>query len=80
MKRMGVLLKRSRDLVGISIENVLGERKAGIDIAVVSTLISATVHGLRVLETIEGEAAPTKDAYQLFVILLLLGMERNRQQ
>ena len=79
MKRMAVLLKRSRDLVSISIENVMGERKLGIPIEVVSTLISATVHGLRVFETIEGDNAPTKDAYQLFVILLMLGMERNRQ-
>jgi hypothetical protein len=33
------------------------------------------LHGLRVFEYVEGEGAPTDDAYELFIALLLLGLQ-----
>jgi AcrR family transcriptional regulator len=77
MKRLAALQARSRHVVGEGVEAVLGSKAATlpIPIDVLSALISAVLHGLRVLEYVEGEQAPTNQAYELFVGLLLIGMK-----
>ncbi len=77
MKRLGALQARSRAVVGAGVDAVLGPKgkKLPIPTEVLSALISAVLHGLRVFEYVEGDDAPTKEAYELFIGLLLLGMK-----
>jgi TetR/AcrR family transcriptional regulator, repressor for uid operon len=78
MKRMGVLQEHSRNLISEAVLDVLGPQGKAMPASpeALSTLIASVLHGLRVLELVEGDQAPTKDAYQLFVALLLLGMKQ----
>jgi AcrR family transcriptional regulator len=78
MKRLGVLQKRSRELIAAGVLDVLGERGAQMPAApdALGTLIASVLHGIRVLEYVEGESAKTEEAYQIFVALLLLAMRQ----
>jgi AcrR family transcriptional regulator len=78
MKRLAVLQEHSRNLISRAVLDVLGERGSAMPATpeALSTLIASVLHGLRVLEYVEGEQAPTKDAYQVFVALLLLAMKQ----
>jgi hypothetical protein len=77
MKRLAVLQARSRGVVAEGVNAVLGSRSESLPISkdVLSALISAVLHGLRVFEYVEGEAAPTQQAYELFIGLLVIGMK-----
>ena len=77
MKGLAVLQARSRDVVGVGVKSVLGPKAEALPISVdvLSALISAVLHGLRVFEYVEGDKAPTKEAYDLFISLLLIGMK-----
>ncbi len=77
MAKLAVLQARSREVVGTGVKAVLGKKSETlpIPIDVLSGLISAVLHGLRVFEYVEGEKAPTKEAYELFIALLLIGMK-----
>lgn len=77
MKRLAVLQRRSRDVVGEGVKAVLGTKAETLPIStdVLSALISAVLHGLRVFEYVEGDDAKTKETYELFMGLLLIGMK-----
>ncbi len=77
MKRLAALQARSRGVVAEGVNAVLGSRAETLPISkdVLSALISAVLHGLRVFEYVEGEAAPTQEAYELFIGLLMIGMK-----
>ncbi len=75
MKRLAALQKRSRDVVGSGIQTVLKDKPMAIPIEILSALISAVLHGLRVFEYVEGDDAPTKEAYEMFIALLMIGMK-----
>lgn len=78
MKRMGVLQHRSRQLTAAGVLQVLGERGEQLPVTpeALGTLIASVLHGLRVLEYVEGDQAQVDDAYQVFVGLLLLAMKQ----
>jgi AcrR family transcriptional regulator len=76
MDRMQVLQRRSRDLIGQGARQAIGETKLPVSDEVASTLIGAVLHGLRVAEYVEGEKAPTKEAYALFVQMVLNGLNK----
>jgi len=77
MKRMGILQARSRQLTTEGALRVLGDHTAQLPVhpEALGTLIASVLHGLRVLEYVEGERAHVDDAYQVFVGLMLLAMK-----
>lgn len=75
LKRLAQLEARSRDVVSAGMKTVLGGRELPIPAATLSTLIAAVLHGLRVFEYVEGDQAPTDEAFELFIGLLLLGLK-----
>lgn len=76
-RRLAALQARSRDVVGEGVRSVLGAKAdtLPISIDVLAALISAVLHGLRVFEYVEGDDAPTKEAYELFIGLLVIAMK-----
>jgi len=78
MRRLAVLEGRSRAVVGQGLKTVLGPKAASLPISpeALATLIAAVLHGLRVFEYVEGDQVPTKEAYDIFIGLLLLGMKQ----
>jgi AcrR family transcriptional regulator len=78
MQRLAVLEKRSRDVVGTGLRSVLGARVEALPISAdaLAALISAVLHGLRVFDYVEGEGAPSAEAYDIFIGLLLLGLKQ----
>ena len=78
MRRLAALEGRSRAVVGQGLKTVLGSRAESLPISpdALATLIAAVLHGLRVFDYVEGEKAPTKEAYDILIGLLLLGMKQ----
>ncbi len=81
LKRRAAGLQRdARKLIGEGIADVLGDQaKRFPNMDALSTLILATVNGLAVSDYLEGEEVNAKQAYDLFLQLLRLGMQQLEQ-
>jgi AcrR family transcriptional regulator len=82
LKRRAAALQRdARKLVGEGIADVLGPSSRSLSqIDALSTLILATVNGLAVSDYLEGEEVNAKEAYDLFLFLLQLGLKDWEKQ
>jgi AcrR family transcriptional regulator len=80
LKRLAVLEARSRNVVVDGVKTALGPKLDELPIStdVLAALISAVLHGLRVFDYVEGDGAPTEQAFDLFIMLLLLSMKQVR--
>ena len=75
-RRAPALHQDSRKLVQEGMADVLGDPGAlGGQLVPVSSLIIAVLNGLSVAEYLEGEDAKADEAYQLFLLLLHLGLK-----
>lgn len=74
-KRQATLQKKSRELIDAGIKSAIGEQNLGVPLEVLSVLLASVIQGLRVIDSVEGEAAPTKEAYDLFVAVMLMALD-----
>ncbi|MCA9639179.1 MAG: TetR/AcrR family transcriptional regulator [Polyangiaceae bacterium] len=75
-RRAAALHQDSRKLVQEGMADVLGDPGAlGGQLVPISSLIIAVLNGLSVAEYLEGEDAKADEAYQLFLLLLRLGLK-----
>ncbi|MCA9630776.1 MAG: helix-turn-helix transcriptional regulator [Myxococcales bacterium] len=75
-RRAAALHQDSRKLVQEGMADVLGDPQAlGGQLVPVSSLIIAVLNGLSVAEYLEGDDAKADEAYQLFLLLLRLGLK-----
>ena len=77
LKRMAVSQNKLRDLVSKRVLDVLGPHKEKIPAPpeALATLIQAVLHGLRVQELVDGDPAPTREAYTVFVGMMLIALK-----
>ncbi len=81
LKRRAAALQRdARKLISEGVADVLGAQASKFpNMNGLSTLILATVNGLAVSDYLEGEEVNAKEAYDLFLYLLRLGMKQLEQ-
>ncbi|MBX3182267.1 MAG: helix-turn-helix transcriptional regulator [Polyangiaceae bacterium] len=77
-RRAAALHQDSRKLVKAGMAEVLGEDAGNYDALLdpVSALVIAVLNGLSVADYLEGDQAKTDEAYQLFLLLLRLGLKQ----
>jgi len=82
LKRRAAGLQRdARKLIREGVSDVLGSQAQSFpNVDALSTLILATVNGLAVSDYLEGEEVNAKEAYDLFLYLLKLGLQQYEHQ
>jgi len=82
LKRRAANLQRdARKLIREGVSDVLGSQAQSFpNVDALSTLILATVNGLAVSDYLEGEEVNAKEAYDLFLYLLKLGLQQYEHQ
>lgn len=73
-RRAAALQKEKRKLVAQSIADMLGADPSRIRESL-CTLVLSVLNGLTVSEYVEGDSAKTQEAFQIFVSLLLAGLQ-----